>query len=61
MKRFERIFQQTNGITATTEIWIDNVSGVNYLWHKDANSAGLTPLLDTNGNPVIGNDHIEND
>lgn len=61
MKRFERIFQQTDGLTVLTEIWIDNTTGVNYLWHRDASSAGLTPLLDTNGNPVIGNDHIEND
>lgn len=51
MERFEKIYSQ--GFVTVTEIWVDKETGVNYLWHKDANAGGLTPLLDENGKPVI--------
>lgn len=50
-ERFERIFSQ--GMICTMEIWVDTETGVNYLFHRDGNSGGLTPLLDKNGKPVI--------
>lgn len=49
--RFERIYRQ--GMVTQTEIWIDKVTGVHYLYHEDGYSGGLTPLLDRNGNPVV--------
>lgn len=53
-KRFEKVFFQNDGIGATsTEIWVDKVTGVNYLYHRDGYSGGLTPLLDSNGKPVV--------
>jgi len=36
-----------------TEIWVDRETGVNYLYHRDGYSGGLTPLLDREGKPVI--------
>lgn len=51
MERFEKIYSQ--GRIEVTEIWVDKETGVNYLWHKAANSGGLTPLLDENGKPVV--------
>lgn len=51
MDRFEKVYSQ--GIVDVVEIWVDRDTGVNYLWHKAANSGGLTPLLDENGRPVI--------
>ena len=36
-----------------TEIWVDRLTGVNYLWHKDGNAGGLTPLLQADGSPVV--------
>ena len=36
-----------------TEIWVDRVTGVNYLYHEDGYSGGLTPLLDRDGKPVV--------
>ena len=50
-ERFERIFSE--GMICTMEIWVDTVTGVNYLYHRDGNSGGLTPLLDKDGKPVI--------
>lgn len=32
---------------------VDRETGVNYLWVKDAQAGGLTPLLDKDGKPVI--------
>ena len=51
MDRFQRIYKQ--GFATRTEIWVDVQTGVNYLWHMDGNGAGLTPLLDENGEPVV--------
>ena len=48
--RFEKIYSQ--GIN-TTEIWVDTETGINYLYHRDSNAGGLTPLLDREGKPVI--------
>ncbi len=51
-RRFEQIYTQ-GGFTEVTEIWIDRETGVNYLYHASANGAGLTPLLDREGKPVV--------
>lgn len=50
-KRFKKIYGQ-GGLT-NTEIWVDLVTGVNYLYHSEGYSGGLTPLLDAEGKPVI--------
>ena len=36
-----------------TEIWVDQYTGVNYLWHSSGSAGGLTPLLGRDGKPVI--------
>ena len=54
MNRFQKIYRQGGGLlAAATEIWVDTQTGVNYLWHKDGYGAGLTPLLDETGKPVV--------
>ncbi len=50
-ERFEKTY--TQGALNVTEIWVDKETGVNYLFHMCGNSAGLTPLLDREGKPVI--------
>lgn len=49
--RFIKIYGQ--GITNITEIWVDKVTGVNYIFHASGYSGGLTPLLDKDGKPVV--------
>ncbi len=49
--RFEKIYSQ--GTLTATEIWVDRETGVNYLFHKDGYSGGLTPLLDREGKTVV--------
>lgn len=51
MKRFEKVYSQ--GTVEVTEIWVDAETGVNYIFHRNGNAAGLTPLLDKEGKPVV--------
>ena len=51
-KRFIRIHAESM-MSGANEIWVDKVTGVNYLFHASGYAAGLTPLLNTDGTPVI--------
>lgn len=48
--RFVKIYSQSLG---STEIWVDKVTGVNYLYHAAGYSGGLTVLVDKDSRPVI--------
>lgn len=52
IERFEKIYTQGK-IATVSEIWVDKETGVNYIFHRDGNSAGFTPLLNQDGKPVI--------
>ncbi len=49
-KRFERIYKQGAG---SMEIWVDQETGVNYLYRQSGYAGGLTVLLDKDGKPVV--------
>ena len=49
--RFVKTYSQ--GQINVTEIWVDKETGVNYIYHAAGYGAGLTPLLDRDGKPVI--------
>lgn len=49
--RFIKTYSQ--GTLNISEIWVDRETGVNYFYHAAGNGAGLTPLLDREGRPVI--------
>lgn len=50
-ERFEKVYSQ--GALNVTEIWVDKVTGVNYIFHQSGYAGGLAPLLDREGKPVI--------
>ncbi len=50
-ERFKKTYSQ--GIIEVMEIWVDTETGVNYLFHMNAQAAGFTPLLDKDGKPVV--------
>lgn len=52
-ERFIKVYEQ--GMLNCMEIWVDRETGVNYLFHFNGNAAGLTPLLDSDGKPVVTN------
>ncbi|MBO1679577.1 DUF6440 family protein [Bittarella massiliensis (ex Durand et al. 2017)] len=49
--RFIVVYKQ--GSMSLTKIWVDRMTGVNYLFHQEGYSGGLTPLLDHFGKPVV--------
>ncbi len=50
-ERFVRIY--SHGKITVSEIWVDLVTGVNYVYHAAGYSGGLTSLLDKDGKPVV--------
>ncbi len=50
-ERFEKIYSQ--GTINVMEIWVDKVTGVNYVFHAGGYAGGMTPLLDRDGKPII--------
>lgn len=50
-KRFEKIYSQ--GTLETIEIWVDKVTGVNYIFRQSGYAGGMTPLLGKDGKPVV--------
>ena len=55
--RFVKAYSQ--GVLDVMEIWVDRETGVNYLFHWNGSAAGLTPLLDAEGKPVVSYDADE--
>ena len=43
----------SDGAFGSNEIWVDKVTGVNYLFHASGYAGGLTPLLNRDGTPVV--------
>ena len=52
-ERFVRVYTQGNTLGALTQIWVDKVTGVNYLFQASGYAGGLTPLLKSDGTPVV--------
>ena len=50
-KRFEKVYSQ--GVMQGVEIWVDTATGVNYTLCYGGNAGALTPLLDTDGKPIV--------
>lgn len=50
-ERFIKTYSQ--GMANASEIWVDKLTGVNYLYHSAGYSGGLTVLVDRDGKPVI--------
>ena len=51
MERFKKVYNQ--GKIDVIEIWVDTETGVNYVFHRNGNAAGFTPLLDKEGKPIV--------
>ena len=52
--RFIRVYSQGSALGMLTQIWVDKVTGVNYLFQAFGSAGGgLTPLLKADGTPVV--------
>ena len=52
-ERFVVTYVHNSLSKGNTRILVDTQTGVNYLWHSEGYGAGLTPLLDREGKPII--------
>ena len=50
-ERFVKTYSQ--GCIDVIAIWVDTVTGENYVFHRNGNATGVTPLLDKDGRPVV--------
>ena len=50
--RFIRIYSDS-AWAGCNEIWVDQETGVNYLWHSSGHAGGMTVLLNADGTPVV--------
>ncbi len=51
--RFLVTYSQGNAFGTHQQIWVDQQTGVNYLFQADGYAGGLTPLLKADGTPVV--------
>lgn len=58
-KRFVWRDKEMKGICREADVIVDTETGVNYLFVVYGNGAGLTPLIDENGKPVVTRGFIE--
>ncbi len=52
-KRFEIAFTESSLTKGTQQIIVDKQTGVNYLVWSNGYAGGITPLLGTDGKPVV--------
>ena len=52
-KRFVKVYSQGGFIDNNVQIYVDRVTGINYLFSSNGNAGGLTVLLNRDGTPVI--------
>ena len=52
-ERFIKVLDEGSAFGWQRTIWVDRLTGVNYLWIASGCAGGLTPLLDANGHPVV--------
>ena len=50
-ERFIKVYSQ--GKLTVSQIWVDTVTGVNYFYHEDGYSGGMSVLVDKDGKPVV--------
>ena len=51
--RFFRVYTEGSEFGTKREVLVDRETGVQYLFVKSGYGAGLTPLLDRDGKPMI--------
>ena len=54
-KRFEIVYKEGTQLSDEGKriVFVDRLTGVNYLGWTSGNGAGLTPLIDSQGKPLV--------
>lgn len=51
--RFEEVYSQRLGVGSSLQVLVDKETHVQYLFVKEGYGGGLTPLLDSDGQPRL--------
>ena len=51
--RFIIVLDEGSAFGWQRTIWVDRLTGVNYLWVASGYAGGLTPLLGADGKPLV--------
>ena len=52
-KRFKKFLSEEVAGCEAMEIWVDTLTGVNYLYRQNGYSGGMTIMVDETGKPII--------
>lgn len=52
-ERFTEVLSEGSLINCQKAVFVDKETGVNYLWVHAGYAGGLTPLLDSEGKPIV--------
>ena len=52
-ERFVKVLSEGSSFGENRMIYVDRATGVNYLFIKSGYGAGLTPMLEPDGKPII--------
>lgn len=52
-KRFVRVYKEYSAYDTLSSIYVDKETGINYLMIRTGYGVGLTPLLNSDGKPMI--------
>ncbi len=52
-ERFTEVLSEGSSIICQKAVFVDKETGVNYLWVHAGYAGGLTPLLDSEGKPIV--------
>ena len=52
-KRFNRVFTEGTAGFESMEIWVDTLTGVNYLYRQCGYSGGIVVMVDETGKPIV--------
>lgn len=52
-KRENRFIKTYSSGLGSMEVWVDKLTGVNYLYRQAGYGGGLTPLLDSYGKVIV--------
>jgi hypothetical protein len=51
--RFIKTYSQGGFVNNIVQIWVDKITGVNYLFTQSGYAGGLTVLVDAEGKPIV--------
>ncbi len=60
-KRFIEIFREGSAFDSQRAIWVDRETGVHYLFIHSGYGTSITPLLGSDGQPIIHKIYNEED